>query len=562
MNQVLTNLIETYLGDTGSLMLYYDFTRENTGAYQTLGGDFSTSFSIGTVAITGESAVDENVSSEYVQLYSGATILSSYTPNQGDTPQVAEDSLDPLNEYGLSCSFASNIFNFSIADTGIAQKMIEYTYNGMDFDQNEYFFGQTINFSGYIKNIAPSSTSPNYSGILGLQTSISSSSLDSKISGAIPNDSSGLNLGHGNISFGPFSGEGFLSPTDYDSEITFLFSFEKTGSEDGILFGSLRRDEFDNNGSTGVYGRGFNIGVNGRNKLFIQGIDSDFGEYVLPANSIELANKNICSLSLSPYSARFSYYNLAGDYFEEESLQTNVKIQNLNWTEPFFLGSSPTYYKDTNFPGFLDKFMVFSGSIDSNTLKSISSGFISTGTPSSGQPFTGSFITGYDYSPIYPTGITGYGYEITGYKEIRTTGELIETTISSSGVWLKEGESFYTGFSTDVGSYIEKVGFLIKDNIYRTTGDVAHATLGLKDISGLFSGSSVSYTRASEKTGFLHLYEVVGLTGFLNEPTGFISIPLYGQNVISGSENLSISLIDNKINQYKHNYLFFLSERL
>lgn len=563
MNNTLNYLIQEYIGDTGSLMLYYDFNPQSTGIQSYLSANFTTGpINYGGIDISNGSVVD-NFANEYFSLISGGSSVGFYSPIGGDAAQEFEDGLDPSDNFSLGVTIDDTILSFQITNTGTIQGVRFFSYNGIGYDENDIAFSQEQLYSGFFLNQSPATTVPRYSGAINLPEKTSNAAISSAITGYVKSDISGADLSQATISFGPFSGDSFLRPDDYDSDVTFLFSTEKTGSEDGIIFGSLRRDQFDNNGETGVYGRGFNIGLNDRNKLFFQGIDSSQGEYVLTANDIELSKKNICSVAVSPYSVTFGYYNLAADSYQEQSLLSNVKIQNTNWDEGFALGSSPTYYKQDRFPGFIDEFAIFSGSYDGATLKSVASGFVATGIGSSGAPSTGIFLTGYQYVPVYPTGITGYGYSVTGYKEVRTTGSFISTSISTSGIWVKEGDRFFTGKSVDGGDYVEEVGFLIKDNIYRTTGNVAHATLGLKEVSGFLSGSSVTYSRTTEDTGYIPLYGVSGLTGFLYEnPTGYIKTPLYKTGIISGSESEILDFIDDRIGFYRSDYLYYLGDRV
>lgn len=561
MNNILKNLINSYIGDTGSLMLYYDFNKDSTGYFSSVGDTYSVEYN-GGVDIS-NNIVTDNPSSNYMTLVSGATTLSSYTPNIDDTAVEAEAALDPLNQYGLNVSIINNVFSFEIDNTGTAQKIVGFTYNGMSHDPTNYFFTQDQQYHGYIKNNSPSSTVPNYSGVIDFGVVDDESTIISLLTGYIPNEVSGANLSKGKISLINFSGDGFFSQEDLETESTFLFSFEKTGFSDGILFGCLKRDEFDKNGETGVYGRGFNIGVNCRNKLFFQGIDPFIGEYILTANELELSNKNICSVSISPNYVNFGYYNLSLDYAQEQIVASNASIENPYWNENLYLGYSDTYYKNDLFPGYIDEFAIFTGVFPIGSLKSISSGFISTGISSSNNPLTGVFITGYETTLLYPTGITGYQPVITGYREVRTTGNFIDTTRNSSETILKEGERFFTGFFTDAGDYIEEVGFLVNDNLYKTTGNSAHATLGLKDIQQTVQQSSISVSRSVENTGYLPIFGISGLTGFLyDNPTGVIQSPLFGTGIISGSQSETLDLIDDRAILYRKDYLYFLGERL
>lgn len=420
-------------------------------------------------------------------------------------------------------------------------------------------FLETGIYQGYVKNVSPSFTPNQYSGIIEGATGASEVVAKGKIDDFWLSESSGVDLSFSKVRFGPFNN--LLPNSNLESDLTFLFSFGKSAKNDGVLFGSLRRDQFDNNGTTGVYGRGFNIGVNGRNKLFFQGIDPSLGEYILTANSLELASKNICSVQVSPYSVTFGHYILGDDRVDYQSINSNVKIENPNTNEPYYLGYSPTYKHSQNFSGQLDEFLIFSGAIGASDLKSIASGLVSSGVVSSGSASSSSFITGYTNTLLYPTGVTGYSASITGYQQVKSTGEFLKFILSSGASSKTDGDRFLTGYYLSPGNgYLEQVGFLVDDNLYQPTGDMAHATLGLKNQSASVTGYSLSYQSMSFETGYLPIYEITPLTGFLPEPTGYSQVPLTQSVIDTGSFSLSPTL--NLVTDYQHDYLYYLDQRV
>lgn len=420
-------------------------------------------------------------------------------------------------------------------------------------------FLETGIYQGYVKSVSPSFLPNQNSGIIESATGSSEIVAKQGVDQFWLSDGSGVDLSFSKIRLGSFNN--FLPNSNLDSELTLLFSFGKTAKADGVLFGSLRRDQFDNNGITGVYGRGFNIGINGRNKLFFQGIDSSLGEYVLTANSLELASKNICSAQVSPYSVTFGYYNLGDDRVEYETVRSNVRIENPTTQEPYYIGYSPTYKSSQNFSGYLDEFLLFSGSIGVSDLKSIASGLICSGSVSTGSNSSSSYITGYTTSLIYPTGITGYNATITGYQQIKSTGEFFKFILSSGSSSKTEGDRFLTGYYLSPNNgYLEQVGFLIDDDLYRPTGDYAHATLGLKAQSASVTGYTLAAQSVSFDTGYLPLYEITPLTGFLPEPTGIGQVPLTTSVLDTGS--YSITPVLPSLESYKHDYLYYLDKRL
>lgn len=416
-----------------------------------------------------------------------------------------------------------------------------------------YYDGQTgsLNNSGALLNVSPSSTVGSYTGVI-----------DKTISTFYLNEISGCDLSYAPVKFGPFSNN-LVNSGDRNTELTFLFSFEKKRNDAGILFGSLVRDTYLD-GSP--WGRGFNIGVNSRNQLFFQGINETHGEYILTADNIELANKNICSVSVSPYNVTVSKYRLADDDFETQSLFPNSQIQNA--ADSYYLGASPTFYRGFHsFSGYLDKFMVISGYQNSSDLKCISSGFVSTGVPVSGQSYLDSSVTGYNIELIYRSGITGFEPYITGYQQVRTSNTLIEFTLveDMTPFGRTDGERFLTGYSlpSSMGSYLEETSFLIPNLGYSTTGDNPFATLGLTDTSGLITRYTLQTAKSVTTTGIIPLYNFRPITGaLLDQATGFQKTILTGTSVREGTIVTNMSLFEERTLLYRPDYLYYMEERL
>ena len=381
------------------------------------------------------------------------------------------------------------------------------------------------------------------------------------------NDISGVDLSRARLKFGPFQNN-HKNINDLDGSLTFLFSFEKKKTDAGILFGSLVKDSFTLNGSDFYYGRGFNIGINSRNQLFFQGIDGDQGEYVLTSNSIEMANRNICSVAVSPYNIIVTKYDLLDDSFQEQSLFNNCKISNNQANESYYLGGSPTFYRgEHSFSGQMDEFLILSGFYSSFDLKSIASGFYATGIPLSGQTYQDSVITGSEISITYRSGVTGYEPYITGYSQTIQNSELIEFVLVENLTPLsrKDGERFLTGYAVpnSSGSYLEETSFLIKTNKYSTTGDDPFGTLGLSDQTNLVTQYTLQSLRISSITGTVPLYGLRPVTGaLLNEPMAYSVAVLSGIISRTGTILESLSLDENIIKDYDYDFLYFLKARI
>lgn len=413
----------------------------------------------------------------------------------------------------------------------------------------------TVGSTGVVKNVSPSSTVGSNDAFLesGKSTGTLSDGLYS-----------GCNLAYSKLTVDAFD-NGFLDNSDLNWSASFLFSFTKTHPEDGILFGCLNTEEFDYYGSSGTYGRGFNIGINDRNQLFFQGVDFEEGPYVITADSFELANKNLCSVSIDPYNVTFAYYDLPSDVVYQQTKLTNSRIENILSSEKFYIGGSNVYYKEAAFSGYIDELAVLSGDYSPSILKSIISGFVCNETINTGASGFSTIITGVENTLIQETGITGYTLIQTGTKTLYTTGYFFETVtnISVTNISVDDGYRYLTGYSLVNGfAYNEELGFLYENDLYQTTGDSAHATLGLVDhIEIIKSGQRTVLQYKVKETGSLPLYQISPLTGFIG-PTGVSTNPLTSQVYIAGSTGYSFEFIPSIMEDYRQDYLYYLNERI
>ena len=421
--------------------------------------------------------------------------------------------------------------------------------------------------TGVVKNVSPSAT-------VGYNNAFLDSGKTTGIfhSGAF----SGVNLSYSKLTFNTFN-NGFLNNADQNWSASFLFSFTKTNSEDGVLFGCLNKDEFTFTSDIFIsdqqylagekidYGRGFNVGINDRNQLFLQAIDLEAGPYVIVADQIELANKNLCAVSLDPYTVTFSYYDLPSDRVYSQTKLTTDRTENILSNEKFYLGSSNFYYKNPGFSGYIDKFAILSGDYNADQLKSIISGFVSTNVVDSGEQGFVTNVTGYGYSPIQEIGTTGYAAVLTGYRPVYTTGYFFERVQSNTvtSIPIEEGYRFISGFTLSNGlGYDEEVGYLYKTDEYKTSGNMAHATLGLIDhIDIITTGGRTVLRYAVNQTGSLPLYRIDALTGSVG-PTGVSVQPLTNQSSTDGAVDYNFYLNTGLMQEYRHNYLYYLMERI
>lgn len=449
-------------------------------------------------------------------------------------------------------------------------KLLMDFYGGGTGNLMLYYDMETFALSGatgVVKNVSPSATVGYNNAFLdaGKTTGIFHS-------GAF----SGVNLSYSKLTFDTFN-NGFLNNADQNWSASFLFSFTKTNSEDGVLFGCLNKDEFtftsdilisDQQYLAGEkidYGRGFNVGINDRNQLFLQAIDLEAGPYVIVADQIELANKNLCAVSLDPYTVTFSYYDLPSDRVYSQTKLTTDRTENILSNEKFYLGNSNFYYKNPGFSGYVDKFAILSGDYNADQLKSIISGFVSTNAIDSGQQGFVTNVTGYGYTQIQQTGVTGYAAVLTGYRPVYTTGFFFERvqSITVNSIPIEEGYRFISGFilSNNLG-YDEELGYLYKTDEYKTSGNMAHATLGLIDrIDIITTGGKTVLRYAVNQTGSLPLYRIDALTGSIG-PTGVSVQPLTNQSSTDGAVDYNFYLNTGLMQEYRHNYLYYLMERI
>ena len=270
----------------------------------------------------------------------------------------------------------------------------------------------------------------------------------------------------------------------------------------------------------------------------------------------------MCSVSFDPYNVTFAHYDLSSDRVYSQTKLTNDLIENISGNEKFYIGGSNFYYKNPGFSGYLDEFMIISGDYDVNILKSIISGFVSYETLNTGSTGFVTVITGQQITNIQQTGITGYELIVTGSRQVFTTGYYYQTFINTGSISIEEGQRIVTGFTLSNGlSYNEEIGIIYKTNEYETTGNMAHATLGLIDQVLTYNTGGIDVTYALKQTGSVPLYGLSPLTGFIGI-TGSTLTPLTTQVSIEGSDDYSFNFISGIMEEYRHDYLYYLSKRL
>lgn len=421
----------------------------------------------------------------------------------------------------------------------------------------------TGKYSGFLHNVYPSRNSGNNNLLLENITDISETGIAKKLTG---NFLMGGESGDFTLSNGKITGINNFKLKNS----TFLFSTQKTKGNAGILFGSLRKREDTDSDTLIDYdiASGINIGINARNQLFVNGIGGE-GEYTFTADEIELANKNICSVSIGDDLINFAKYDLASNTVEQQAypVQTNF-IQDRTGDLLGYLGGGDNidfYNYGNNYSGIIDKFAVFSGVIDPNSCLYMSSGFACDLDYQSGGVTSIEVFTGNTSDLVYTTGYTGVQAIITGYINYKT-GAVTKTFKATTGTFTNqlEGTLYKTGKFLSNGfveHVLEEEGLIIDDLQYTTTGDSAHATLGLKDTGGFLNYTESIVYETPDVSG-IALYYLSGLTGLILEtPTG-AGIGNLTQTIYrTGSESFAIIPNTGKFLEYKYNFLYYLGER-
>lgn len=344
------------------------------------------------------------------------------------------------------------------------------------------------------------------------------------------------------------------------NDFSSLIIFENSGEyHDGIIFGSLEKEDSYLDGNLYRNYKGLNFGITKRGHLFFQYGDNN-GVKVCIANEIELANKNIVSFSVGGGSVSISRYDL---FNQEIQLQNFPAFTNqILDSSSFYLGGSDFYWRSTGefdktFSGSIDSLLIFSGRQPEQKLFGVVSGLLGNYFYNSGSIDSFNQVTGTELIPLYGTGITGYLIGQTGSINI-PTGLIISGVVSESGIFSQQEGSRYLASFND---HIEEIGLLNNSfyGVYSPTGESAHATLGLQ--SGLITGMQYSYSE--EETVLYYsepLYGITGiLTGYTKDVTGY-EISYQSGTFYTTGESFSGVNISGNSEKYKKNFAYFIGD--
>lgn len=453
---------------------------------------------------------------------------------------------------------SAQALSYILDNSSVTRERLKCYY---DFSKTGLFVARTGasgNYFAHMPNILPSSNTGNNPATILNHSSATSGSVLGIVTG-----STGFLFREGS---GDFTRSNVLIsgqiPIQYN-DCSMVFSCENTGYSAGIIFGSFEKTTDVVAGQTYIGSKGFNFGINDRGHLFFQSL-SDQGEYIYCADSLELSNRNVVSLSVGAGEVEICRFDYLNQEFDCQSFPVTTEF--VKNSETAYLGTSKTFYKAPNvftrtFSGYLNSAAIFSGKLSSEALYSIGSGLVGEYyfQQATTYQLTGQ-ITGYNTVYTYETGVTGWTTGITGYKVMNSgypifTGGYVATSSS-----VLEGETGMFDYTLGSGKYIEIKG-LLTNNIfvsYEPTGTSAFATLGLQNtpvtkyvysgVSGYLTGSYLE-----------PMYGPVEKTGIIKQVFSG-ETPLYETISVTGYESgVYLSGLSDKL---KKNYIYFLGERI
>lgn len=272
-----------------------------------------------------------------------------------------------------------------------------------------------------------------------------------------------------------------VSGSGYFDGATILQAGKDFPNEDWTIFIEYESDDFS--GANANLGRtlfstmsspvdvsGFNIGLNGVNKPYIQYKDKDGINTISTLNS-ELGKRNILSFSRSSDNdiIEMAHHDFLYDYTKYKSVNTpnavnDSGVDKIYSSGAFYIGDFFSGNSDyTGFSGYVNNLIIFNEYLSSGARDIIAKSII--GSDYSGKRFEKEVVysTGVTGIPVLTTGVTGTG--ITGYETV-SSGEIESkcgddfSGYAQSGVSGELTGSFYT-FTTGTTlisgiEYVEK----------------------------------------------------------------------------------------------------------
>lgn len=334
-------------------------------------------------------------------------------------------------------------------------------------------------------------------------------------------------------------------------------------SNDGVILGSFGKRKITISDQTYDYYSGFNYGQTSRGHDFFHSMGKD-GEHCFVKSEDEMTKKRVVGIDFENGGVNLYRFDYLNDQIHKQLF--TYKGNEIEKSDSIYLGSSPSYFRgsegDKLFSGKIEKFLVFSGKMSSTSLSGIARSLVSnTGDQyyfTSGAVTTTGILSGYITQIVYKTGVTGSYAQITGYQTINSgvpswaIQSLITGTITG-----KEGDRIYTNST----GYIGEIGYLNPSNehTYSPTGYDAHATLGLQNQSGIFSGYAMSGSY-SYATGQIPLYQTVYLTGVTSEISGVTNTAVYITGYKTGDADSGV-IYANEFSGFKKNLIYYLGDR-
>jgi hypothetical protein len=420
--------------------------------------------------------------------------------------------------------------------------------------ENAFAVQSGSSYQSYIRNIANTGVNGNLDGKIIDATGVSELTSLSSVTGV----GEFLSNGQGDLSKKAIQISG-SSQIDL-SNSSYLMLIDSELSNDGVILGSLKKTTSTIGSTDYTFSSGFNYGQTSRGHDLFHSMNDD-GEYSFVKNSDEHTKRRVVAINFNNSEASLYRFDYLNDKIRGESFA--CKPTQIGRSNSLYLGSSPEYFRgsegDKLFSGKIEKLLVFSGRINSETLFEIGKSLLSEYQFTSGTVSSTGLLSGYTTQVVYKTGITGSYLQISGYETIRSGDPVWTQTGVFTGLMLvKEGDRVWANY----GDHIESQGYLSNTHLhtYNPTGEAAFATLGLQ---ALPSGSISGYTMSGSyvyPTIQIPLYETIYLTGTTTEISGVTSAPVYISGYTTGADTSGIYYSDS-FSGFQKNLTYYLGQR-
>lgn len=165
-----------------------------------------------------------------------------------------------------------------------------------------------------------------------------------------------------------FNGNGYVQTQNVTGDLTdwtMLFSFEKTGVSDGVLFSNF---------SSGSANSGFAIGVNSANKIYLESYDEN-GPTIIEHGAI-LSNRNAVAITKLGLGIYVDYFDFNSKTIESTKYDVSEFsfLTSKNWYFGGYSGA-PTHFTGGYFKGIIDQAIVIDAAIKPSEIRELFKGF-------------------------------------------------------------------------------------------------------------------------------------------------------------------------------------------